>query len=184
MHFFFSKGRRVFHKANAVGQWLVDGFGLTPARYDMMYAIRHHWRNGRIVQSVLREVLGVAAQTVSKMVGALEKLGLVVRTKGAYGDKRQREVALTAEGKRRIEAATAAMNDDGDVDQVVAAVVSREPLDAGVTFQALEAIEESFRVILSRTGDQSSLHYAWHPEDCLGEGDDFYWQEWELEACS
>src|SRR5271155_3161454 len=81
---------------------------LTAARFDMLYTVRRHgWALRRedpvkISQSDLRRALGVTATVVSRMVRALETLGLVTRHRNAYGDRRQIQVTLTKTGLQTL----------------------------------------------------------------------------------
>ncbi len=63
---------------------------LTPQRFDLIL----HLRNRPMIQRDLAFELGVVRSVVSKMVTALEKLGIVER-RGVIGDRRLRLVALT-----------------------------------------------------------------------------------------
>jgi DNA-binding MarR family transcriptional regulator len=63
---------------------------LTPQRFDLIL----HLRNGPLIQRDLASELGVVRSVVSKMVTALEKLGIVER-RGVIGDRRLRLVTLT-----------------------------------------------------------------------------------------
>src|SRR5689334_22171797 len=71
-------------------------FGLTPARFDLLYALHTVPVRG-MLQSLLRRVLGVTAPTVSRMLRSLEGLGLLVRRRSHPG-ARQRWVQLTEQG--------------------------------------------------------------------------------------
>lgn len=75
-------------------------FGITPARYDLLYAI---WWHHVQYQRDLWSMLDVSRATVSRMVIALEKLGLVRR--GPHRGRASRTIALTAEGRDVIEEA-------------------------------------------------------------------------------
>jgi DNA-binding MarR family transcriptional regulator len=77
-------------------------FGLTPARFDLIVAILkgHH-----PTQSFVRAKLGVARSTISRMLAAMEKAGLVRRERHPC-DQRQRRIELTDEGRRRYCAAS------------------------------------------------------------------------------
>src|SRR5688572_1120667 len=70
------------------------GFGalvsLTPQRCDLMFCLRER----PMIQRDLAFELGVVRSVVSKMVTALEKLGIVER-RGVPGDRRLRLVTLT-----------------------------------------------------------------------------------------
>lgn len=72
--------------------------GLTSARLDLMVLV---WRYDRS-QVELATILCVSASVVSRMVDALEELGLVVRT--IPRDRRERVIRPTAEGLRRLRA--------------------------------------------------------------------------------
>ena len=63
---------------------------LTPQRVDLMFCLR----NGPMIQRDLAFEMGVVRSVVSKMVTALEKLGIVER-RGVIGDRRLRLVTLT-----------------------------------------------------------------------------------------
>lgn len=71
---------------------------LTPARFDLLYALRAMRRYARD-QTQLAKTLGVSRATVCKMVGSLEKAGLVVRRISDF-DHRFRDVELTRYGRR------------------------------------------------------------------------------------
>ena len=78
-------------------------FGLTPARYDMLFAIGSR-PTGALLQRDLRWLLGVTAPTISKMLSSLEELGLIQRAPH-HSDRRQRVVSLTAAGTQALLAA-------------------------------------------------------------------------------
>lgn len=71
-------------------------FGLTPARFDMLYALEQTER-GTTLQSHLRSILGVTAPTVSRMLASLEALGFIRRIRDPY-DGRMKIVELTKRG--------------------------------------------------------------------------------------
>src|ERR1700712_4571942 len=79
---FFSL-KRTHHRALAYSRKFTNPNGLTPARFDMMYAIDQH-RDSLLWQSDLRRLLGVTAATISRMVRSLEDLGYVTRTPNDY----------------------------------------------------------------------------------------------------
>jgi DNA-binding MarR family transcriptional regulator len=101
MHVVMFSINRAFYKAMEVGQRLTAEFGLTPSRYNLLYAL--HCEGGSLRQFFLRRMLGVSAPNVSRMVTSLEKLGLVVRRRDAHG--RSCGVELTEVGRARIEKA-------------------------------------------------------------------------------
>ena len=74
MHHIFFSLKRTHHRALAYSRQLSIPYGLTPARFDMLYAIDRH-RDSLLWQSHLRRLLGVTAATISRMVRSLEALG-------------------------------------------------------------------------------------------------------------
>ena len=111
---------------------------MTPARFDLLYVI--HERGGRargsrkvpiMPQAELRRQLGLARQTVWKMVQRLVELGLLKKMQDNHGaDERRILLKLTEEGIKRIRKAFgAAFNEtyplppeapaDGDVPRYV-----------------------------------------------------------------
>lgn len=71
---------------------------LTPARADMMISMLSR----ELTQKGLVEALGICASVVSRMVRALERLGLVARRTPAE-DRRVRWVSLTAAGRKALD---------------------------------------------------------------------------------
>ena len=95
---------------------LLERTGRTPARFHLVQAMaRNAGYLGRVgcLQKELWPVLGVSRATVSRMLGSLEKLGLVQRSVVAK-DRRNRFVELTRAGAawfrlaRRVAVADAA----------------------------------------------------------------------------
>jgi DNA-binding MarR family transcriptional regulator len=99
--------KRADQRMLAYQRLLLTPFGITPARYTMLYAI---FRRGmdlgakrRVMdQSDLRRSLGVTAPSVSVMVRSLEALGLVERRKWLANDRRQIMVILTLKAMRLL----------------------------------------------------------------------------------
>jgi DNA-binding MarR family transcriptional regulator len=79
---------------------LMERWGLTPARFDMLFAIKCQ-RQAWFPQRTLRELLGVCASTISRMIDSLVELGFLVRRR-VEGDKRRRELGITSHGKRTL----------------------------------------------------------------------------------
>jgi len=76
--------------------------GLTPARFEVLRNI--YERQGMCAdQAWVRKALGVARSTLSRMLRALEKLGLIKREPSRW-DKRTRNCILTLDGKQRVAA--------------------------------------------------------------------------------
>lgn len=71
--------------------------GLTPQRVDLLLLLRRETRR----QKDLADVLCVTRSVVTRMVGALEGLGLVVRTQGTK-DRREQHTSITDAGRARL----------------------------------------------------------------------------------
>jgi DNA-binding MarR family transcriptional regulator len=99
MHVVFFGLKRAYHGTLRVTREPLRDVGLTPARFDLLYAVKAC--RGGVLQSVLRKILGVCRATVSKMLISLEELGLVRRTVYRH-DRRQRLVRLTGHGRHSI----------------------------------------------------------------------------------
>jgi DNA-binding MarR family transcriptional regulator len=83
---------------------------MTPARFDLLYAIRQSHSVGQpsacfIYQDELRGQLGLHASTVSKLIKRLVELGWVTNKDKPLDDRRTRVVRLTREGLAKIDRA-------------------------------------------------------------------------------
>lgn len=74
--------------------------GLTPARVDLLYSIKPG--SGYFWQASLARKLGVSAVTISRMLRALEKLGLIARERHRFVDGRKLYLRLTRRGRKRL----------------------------------------------------------------------------------
>ena len=156
--------KRAFQCSIRVTRSLVGAFGLTAARFDMLHAIKGS--GGLSVrQKDLQRTLGVSAPTVSRMLGSLEKLGLISRTRPAW-DTRQRFVTLTVAGLACIRRAFRSLVRRRVVraafDTVLTVGLSR---DAGARFDETCNAESVCDRIRRGFGDTSTLGYPWHPDD-------------------
>jgi DNA-binding MarR family transcriptional regulator len=97
MHQTFFGLKRVHHRVLAVSRELLAGTGLTPARFDLMRILEVHGEG--VGQQKVVALLGVSAATVSRMVSALETLGLLARERGVYRDARLVYLRLTRAGR-------------------------------------------------------------------------------------
>jgi DNA-binding MarR family transcriptional regulator len=97
--------KRAFYATWNITRPVLADFGLTPARYDVLYAIVDaDTQYGVCPQRKLWKALGVARSTMSKLLRSLEELGLVRRERWSI-DRRQRYVSLTALGRLRLQRA-------------------------------------------------------------------------------
>ena len=135
-------------------------FGVTPARFDLM-RILYGRAQFSMTQSWLRGELGVARATISKMLKALEKLGLVERKTDEF-DRRTKRVTLTTEARSLVWRVL-----DGLVrPRVLAKVIdaglenTRPPVSAEAERRAVDSL--SFRILwpLARRGDGVNLVFA------------------------
>jgi DNA-binding MarR family transcriptional regulator len=157
--------KRAFHGFLRVTRKALASVGLTAARFDLMQPLLGERGDSAysVRQSELRRVLGVTAGVVSRMLAALEALGLVERTRGY--DKRQRVVTLTARGIDCLRRARRLLL--RGVQRIVCDAIcfgrSRDPQERFVHMQALE----SYLLVLRRDfGDTATLYYPWgHPDD-------------------
>ena len=97
------------------GRCVLARFGLTPARFDVLFALDGAFE---MTQTALRRMLGVARATISEMLALLERLELVVRTR-ADRDRRTWLVELTSKGAAVFRRAAEATMHNGYVPLVV-----------------------------------------------------------------
>ena len=110
MHAAFFGVKKVHLRTLAVSRRLVDRFGLTPARFDLMRIVELHTEG--VLQRNIQYLLGVSAPTVSRMVKSLEALGFVKRNRLAT-DRRCVEVHLTEVGLYVVRDARERLVDSG-----------------------------------------------------------------------
>lgn len=98
MHFLAFAFKRAHYASLRASRGYAARFGLTPARFDMLYAVKEcRWR----CQAWIARTLGLSNVTVSRMLRVLEALGLVRRERLAR-DTRKITVFLTRKGRRRL----------------------------------------------------------------------------------
>jgi DNA-binding MarR family transcriptional regulator len=147
---------------------LVD-MGLTAARFDLLSVLvsrgRGDWCAPGVRQSEIRRMLGVTAPVVTRMVRALEGLGLVQRWREQYGDRRQVRVQLTEAGEKCI------LNARGVMLPAIARMVYRavcfgEHRSADARFVHMATLEGYLDGLRNRFRDTAGLYYRWgHPDD-------------------
>ncbi len=161
--------KRAFHGFVRVTRGALASFGLTAARFDMMYVILRQRGTElcarEIPQRELVQALGVSAPVVSRMLRSLERLGLVARRRPQYGDQRQRYIGLTDAGESCIRKACRIMI--RGVQRIVYDAICfgrhREPIQRLIHMSRLE----SYLDVLRRDfGDRATFYFAWgHPDD-------------------
>ena len=103
MHGVFWGTHRAALCAVKVCRRMTPQFGLTPSRFHMLSAIQSEQREW-FPQRGLRELLGVSAQTISRMLRSLVERGFLVK-RVVEADRRRRELAFTRAGKARFSSA-------------------------------------------------------------------------------
>jgi DNA-binding MarR family transcriptional regulator len=163
MNAIFFGCKRAFHGCLRIGRRGLEGLGLTPARFDMLTAVREIGRNG-CTQRDLRAALGVTAATVSRMLRALEALGLVLRTRD-FPDRRQRWIQLTELGTRRLRKATRRLIRSGAIQLAVdCALTGHNAHDEGCCLHEMDLAETILDRIRRTFGDIATLYYPWCPD--------------------
>jgi DNA-binding MarR family transcriptional regulator len=165
-HFFGTK--RAFHAILGITRKPLASFGLTAARYDMLYAIfgsvpKLHRSGCLTSQSELPRKLGVHKSVVSRMLRSLERIGLVSRRR-FHRDRRQFRVELTDAGRAQLR----------DCAQCLARACRRLLCmaicfggwsDPGACYRHLSGYESYLDAIRMQYGDRAWLVYPWHPDD-------------------
>ena len=128
-------------------------YRLTPARFDLLFACTQH--PGRMLQSTLRRILGVARSTISRMLGALERLGFLERDERRYS----RCVQLTPLGRRSIRRAARRMIGRRQARRAVDGAFGRRP---SLRFVQRGDLEGLLRLVRRRFGDVATLDYPWY----------------------
>jgi len=161
--------KRAFHGfLRATRKQLVE-MGLTAARFDLLSVlVRRGPRELRapgVRQSAIRRMLGVTAPVVTRMVRALERLGLVRRWRERDWDRRQVLVELTEAGERCILNAREVMLPTVSR-MVLGAICFGEHRSASARFRHMETLESYLSSLRGRFGDTAGLYYPWgHPDD-------------------
>jgi len=161
--------KRAFHGfLRATRKQLVE-MGLTAARFDLLSVLvrcrpRELCAPG-MRQSAIRRMLGVTAPVVTRMVRALERLGLVRRWRERDWDRRQVLVALTEAGERCILRAREVML-PAVSRMVLRSICFGKHRNADARFRHMDTLESYLRSLRKRFGDTATLYYPWgHPDD-------------------
>jgi DNA-binding MarR family transcriptional regulator len=161
--------KRAFHGfLRATRKRLVE-MGLTAARFDLLSVLVSCCRGDLctpgVRQSEVRRMLGVTAPVVTRMVRALEGLGLVQRWREQCGDRRQVRVGLTEAGERCILEARKVML-PAVKRMVYRAICFGGHRSADARFVHIATLEEYLNGLRRRFRDTAGLYYPWgHPDD-------------------
>jgi DNA-binding MarR family transcriptional regulator len=182
MHTIFFGLKRAHHSTLRLTRAPLAHMGLTAARFDLLYAVKQHGRNG-VTQSTLCRLLGVCRATVSRMLGSLEKLGLLRRSIWRF-DRRRKLVELTNRGKWRIARAHREFTRSGWAQLAVDSALGAEGqnyrwYDEDDCAEATSLLESLLGYIRKAFGDHATLEYPWSTDDA--EPTDFDWAIADLE---
>ena len=180
MHAIFFGLKRAHHGTLRITRSVLAAMGLTAARFDLLYAVMTSGEG--LAQSALRKLLGVSRATVSRMLASLEDLGLVVRSAHSY-DRRQRCVALTAEGRLRITSAHCHFTRSGwaqlAVDSALCDPYANDQwCDESECMEATGSLEGWLHRICRAFHDRATLVYPWSPEDIVT-----WWDLYDVGEC-
>ena len=157
MHTVFFGLKRAFHGTLRVTRGALATFGLTPARFDMLYVVAKE--GSSLMQRDLQRALGVAAATVSRMLRSLEKLGLVER-EVLEEDRRCRNVKLTKAGRRCVLRAVRWLIRSGNIQLMVDSALSPDRwYDAAACRRARDEFDRSLHFVRDAYFDVATLHY-------------------------
>ncbi len=158
--------KRAYQKsAQACGELIADT-GLTPARFDLMFALKQARDEllNMMTQRKLRDVLGVSAPTVSRMLRSLEALGLVWRGPKRRRWDRSRDVMLTKRGRWVLRrAAKRAYFNYRTRRLLYRALRGRRSRE--MDFMIREDFDYSLDTVRSFFKDRATLYYPWHPDE-------------------
>ena len=113
--------KRAHHATLKFSRRVLSAFELTPARFDVLYAVgTNRW----IFQHDLRVALGVARATISEMLKVLEKIGLITRWR--WG--RRRVVWLSSKGREVMQRALDGCVNNGFVPLCVEQLLTKNDL--------------------------------------------------------
>ena len=161
--------KRAFHGFLRVTRKQLAEMGLTAARFDLL-TVLVRCRPGELCapgvrQSEIRRMLGVTAPVVTRMVRALEGLGLVKRWREHDGDRRQVRVWFTEAGERCILKAHEMML-PAVSRMVYRAICFGKHRSADARFRHMDTLESYLSSLRGRFRDTAGLYYPWgHPDD-------------------
>jgi DNA-binding MarR family transcriptional regulator len=148
--------KRTYHSTLRVFRRALASLGLTAARFDLLYILL---KERGLLQRELQRALGVAASTVSRMLGSLEELGLVVRHLDE-DDCRRRHVELTKEGRRSVIRAARLLIHSGLVDLTIDSALSPNRwYDLSARWTARPECLRPLRLLSYAYGDRATPNY-------------------------
>ena len=157
MHEMFFGIKRVHLRTLHWSRKLLGGRQLTPARFDMMRIIDAHPYG--VPQRNLQYLLGVTAQTVSRMLRSLEKLGFVARERISRNARALR-VRISDVGGEVLSDAMEGLVFSGIAERFAlrAFAIDMDPDTAG---PPLRALRHTLSAIRRRYGDTTPFEEPW-----------------------
>ena len=158
--------RRAFYQGLKVQRHLMDRWDVTPGRFNMMFAVRCQ-RVAWFPQRKLRELLGVCASTISRMIDSLVDKGFLVK-RSVGGDARRNEISLTKHGKRTVRCMFDNLIKSGLARRVVGHLLADDP-DSKTTDADITRIHEQFlgrmSVLRMNLEDLACFDYGYGPDN-------------------
>ena len=178
MHPLAFHAKRFHHRNLAHGRKMLARFNLTPARFDLLYALYEHHQGDRFFgafrPSSLRQVdlcklLGVTSRTVARMVASLVELDILHRVRSRI-DRRANAVSFTREGLLRVRRAVHAIVHKNPFQRLYHwAWPNIEPESdryRGDRFMLLDGLYTMLMALAKHLGDFATLRLpAHHPDD-------------------
>jgi DNA-binding MarR family transcriptional regulator len=162
-HFLYATKRAYYGTLRAV-RAPASSVGITPARFDMMYAIFGAY-GGQIHQAALARKVGVNGRVVARMLRSLEQLGYVLRERCRF-DRRKILVALTKAGRRCFLRARLVLMCSGLVDLAIdSALGGKRWFEEAYTLEQKDRLDDALTRLREAFWAGGELHYRWHPED-------------------
>jgi len=155
--------KRAFLKTVHFGRKLLEPFGLTPARFDLMNLLRNRPHR---MQAELWQILGLHPSTVSKMLRRLEELELVYRNYD-LDDARRTVVKLAPNGTKALEAAFAELVENGAIDGFMGWAVAGPHRAENKREVAVLNLEEGLLRVRRTFFDTARLLYVFDPAKWL-----------------
>jgi DNA-binding MarR family transcriptional regulator len=161
--------KRAYHSTLRISRRDFKEIALTPARMDILHVLYNRGRGLTIWQSTLRRIIGYTARsTMTEIMQALERLGLVRRTQSPLS-KRQLDVELTDAGWARLGPAYVRFPAGWVHDAPWLAKGWRDPdVEEHEAWRAfVDKMRRLEKILLNvRFGlrDTGSVHYPWYTE--------------------
>jgi DNA-binding MarR family transcriptional regulator len=151
--------KRGYLRGVSFARKLLEPYGLTPARFDVLFTLRKAWKH----QSAICKELGLHPSTVSKLMKKIDDV-LVYRH---YDEENRREVIvrLSSAGRRILEAVALALVDNGALDAYMGWVVAGPNRHQAKRSVAVLNFEEALLRVRRALLDSARLLYVFDPEE-------------------